>query len=75
MSDGGDEDVDIEGGEGDGYTETDHENLGDRLQGACAGICIGLLLFFGSFPLLFWQVQFCIVLYIRFDYFSTLLFI
>mmetsp|Transcript_41270 Transcript_41270/g.74385 ORF Transcript_41270/g.74385 Transcript_41270/m.74385 type:complete len:468 (-) Transcript_41270:84-1487(-) len=58
MSDGGDEDVeafDIEDGEGDGYTETDHENLGDRLQGACAGICIGLLLFFGSFPLLFWN--------------------
>mmetsp|Transcript_3844 Transcript_3844/g.8088 ORF Transcript_3844/g.8088 Transcript_3844/m.8088 type:complete len:420 (+) Transcript_3844:148-1407(+) len=58
MSDDGEdvEAVDIEGGEeGEGYTETEHEDLGDRLQGACAGICVGLLLFFGSFPLLFWN--------------------
>jgi len=61
MSDDGggeDYDVDVEGGEGEGggtFTETTHENLGERLQGACAGICIGLLLFFGSFPLLFWN--------------------
>mmetsp|Transcript_510 Transcript_510/g.1026 ORF Transcript_510/g.1026 Transcript_510/m.1026 type:complete len:438 (+) Transcript_510:135-1448(+) len=27
----------------------------DSIQGACAGICIGFLLFFGSFPLLFWN--------------------
>jgi len=49
--------MDIEGGGGggDAHTVTEHENLGSRLQGACAGICVGLLLFLGSFPLLFWN--------------------
>mmetsp|Transcript_33662 Transcript_33662/g.62032 ORF Transcript_33662/g.62032 Transcript_33662/m.62032 type:complete len:434 (+) Transcript_33662:192-1493(+) len=62
MSDDGGEDAEAfdidqgeEGGGDDVYTETTHEDLGDRLQGACCGICIGLLLFFGSFPLLFWN--------------------
>lgn len=51
---------DMEGGEGAGgggpITEVSHENLGERLQSSCMGICVGLLLFFGSFPLLFWCV-------------------
>ena len=42
----------VEGGQ---YTETEHENLGSRLQSSCVGICIGLLLFFGAFPLLYWN--------------------
>ncbi|KAL7495651.1 hypothetical protein ACHAWT_003971 [Skeletonema menzelii] len=56
MSDIG-EITDIEHGEGGGqrFTETEHENLGDRLQSSCAGICIGFLLFFGAFPLLYWN--------------------
>lgn len=52
MSDAGEEITDIEGGE---YTETEYENLGDRLQSSCAGICIGILLFLGAFPLLYWN--------------------
>lgn len=61
MSDDGgeheEEVFDIEQGGGDHgpYTETEHENIADRLQSSCAGICIGLLLFLGSFPLLFWN--------------------
>lgn len=61
MSDdgGGDAEAIEEGGEAGErgeYTETtETEGLGDRLQSACAGICIGLLLFFGAFPLLFWN--------------------
>lgn len=64
MSDGGgEEDLEAvnneEGGGGDReggtYTETEYESFGDRLQGACAGICIGIILFFASFPLLFWN--------------------
>ena len=47
-------DFDVEGGEGKGYTKTEHENLSDELRGAYAGICVGLLLFVGPFPLLFW---------------------
>mmetsp|Transcript_18050 Transcript_18050/g.25603 ORF Transcript_18050/g.25603 Transcript_18050/m.25603 type:complete len:516 (+) Transcript_18050:128-1675(+) len=53
MSDAGEEITDdIEGGE---FTETEYENLGDRLQSSCAGICIGILLFLGAFPLLYWN--------------------
>mmetsp|Transcript_1346 Transcript_1346/g.2209 ORF Transcript_1346/g.2209 Transcript_1346/m.2209 type:complete len:523 (+) Transcript_1346:145-1713(+) len=60
MSDaGGEEITDIEqgggGDEGGEFTETEYENLGDRLQSSCCGICIGLLLFFGAFPLLYWN--------------------
>ena len=49
----GAEDFNVEGGEDDKYTETEHENLVNRLWGACAGICVGLLLFIGRFRLLF----------------------
>ena len=33
----GAEDFNVEGGEDKKYTETEYENLGDRLRGACAG--------------------------------------
>ena len=61
MSDDGGGDVDIGGGfdnqrEGE-FTEVTYDSLGDRLKGSCAGICIGLILFFGSFPLLFWNEE------------------
>jgi hypothetical protein len=68
MSDGGDfdggggfggdfgGDGDFGGGEGQ-YTETEYTSWGDRLKGSCAGICIGLILFFGSFPLIFWNEE------------------
>ena len=58
MSDaGGDiEQGGLGGGGGGGDTiETEYENLGSRLQSSCAGICIGFLLFFGSFPVLYWN--------------------
>ena len=61
MSDGGGDAgaFDIEGGGtrdvGDTYTEVTSENLGERLKSSCSGICLGLLLFFGAFPLLFWN--------------------
>ena len=54
--DGGGGAFDIEGGGDRGdFTEVTHENLGSRLKSSCAGVCIGLLLFLGSFPLLFWN--------------------
>ena len=37
------------------YTETTTEGLGSRLQGACWGICLGIILFIGAFPFLFWN--------------------
>ncbi|KAL9189596.1 hypothetical protein ACHAXT_009271 [Thalassiosira profunda] len=61
MSDGGGDAgaFDIEGGGtrdvGDTCTEVTSENLGERLKSSCSGICLGLLLFFGAFPLLFWN--------------------
>lgn len=68
MSDGGDFGDDGGGGFGGGFgnggggeeghfTETEYTSWGDRLKGSCAGICIGLILFFGSFPLLFWNEE------------------
>ena len=61
MSDGGgDVHVDVGGfdnaREGE-FTEVTYESFGDRLKGSCAGICIGLILFFGAFPLLFWNEE------------------
>lgn len=61
MSDDGGGDIDIGGGfdnerEGE-FTEVTYDSLGDRLKGSCAGICIGLILFFGSFPLIFWNEE------------------
>ena len=32
-----------------------YQSWGQRLHGACAGVCIGLILFIGSFPLLTWN--------------------
>ena len=59
MSDDGGGDAgafDIEGGGtrdvGDTFTEVTSENLGERLKSSCGGMCLGLLLFFGAFPLL-----------------------
>jgi hypothetical protein len=61
MSDDGGDAVDIGGfdneREGGEFTEVTYDSLGDRLRGSCAGICIGLILFFGSFPLLFWNEE------------------
>uniref|UniRef100_A0A7S0FVI3 Transmembrane protein 43 n=1 Tax=Minutocellus polymorphus TaxID=265543 RepID=A0A7S0FVI3_9STRA len=60
MSDDGGDVEDIGGfdNEREGeFTEVSYESFGDRLKGSCAGICIGLLLFFGSFPLLFWNEE------------------
>lgn len=61
MSDDGGGDFDVGGGfdnerEGE-FTEVTYDSLGDRLKGSCAGICIGLILFFGSFPLIFWNEE------------------
>lgn len=37
------------------HTVVTHQSWGSRLQGACGGVCIGILLFIGSFPLLWWN--------------------
>lgn len=61
MSDDGGEDGGMPNGDefgidgGGVYTETEDENVCDRLGSACAGICIGVILFIVSFPLLFWN--------------------
>ena len=59
MSDDGEEDEEY-GDTGDtGIFDTDTEETSDswcdRLSSSCGGICIGLLFFFGAFPLLFWN--------------------
>ena len=41
------------GGERSDLTEVTHENLGERLKSSCFNISIGLILFFGAFPLLY----------------------
>jgi len=47
---------DIETGEEGGtFTETTHESWGARMKQSFGGVCIGLLLFFGSFALLIWN--------------------
>lgn len=56
-----DEYVETEGYSGnDGYgdnefTETSHEGIGSRLGNSIAGVCIGIVLFLGAFPLLWWN--------------------
>ena len=40
---------------GDTYTEEEHEGYCEKLGGAFAGVCIGILFFFGAFPLLWWN--------------------
>ena len=53
--------INIDGGGGEEsrgiteFTETTTEGLGSRLQGACWGICLGIILFIGAFPFLFWN--------------------
>ncbi len=37
------------------YTEVEHESFFERLGNSFAGICIGLILFVGAFPLLWWN--------------------
>jgi hypothetical protein len=39
----------------DVFQEMSSESWGSRLKDSCCGICIGMLLFFGAFPLLFWN--------------------
>jgi hypothetical protein len=39
----------------DSFQETSTENWGSRLKDSCACMCIGFLLFFCAFPLLFWN--------------------
>jgi len=46
---------DEEANDGDEYVETTTEGLGDQLSSSCGGIIFGILLFFGAFPLLFWN--------------------
>ncbi len=41
------------GGERSDLTEVAHENLGERLKSSCLNISIGLIFFFGAFPLLY----------------------
>lgn len=60
MSDAGDDGQDVEVGDGGtrdfgGITEITEESYIDKMQGACCGVCIGLLLFFGSMGLLVWN--------------------
>lgn len=44
------------GGYGEnGVTDVEHEGYFERLGNSCAGICFGVLLFFGAFPLLWWN--------------------
>lgn len=47
------------GGGGDGdpgtFTEVEYESYCERMQNAFAGVCVGFLLFFGSWPFLFWN--------------------
>jgi hypothetical protein len=40
---------------GDGVTDVETEGYFERLGASCAGICIGVALFFGAFPLLWWN--------------------
>jgi len=39
----------------DVFTEVTSQNIGSRLKDSLGGMCIGALLFFGAFPLLFWN--------------------
>ncbi len=50
-----DEEGGYTGGEDGVYTETETEGFFGRLGDSFAGICIGLLLFIGAFPLLWWN--------------------
>lgn len=39
----------------DSHTTVTYTSWGQRLQQACCGVCFGLILFIGSFPLLVWN--------------------
>ena len=41
----------------DPITVVTHTGLGERLKSSCTGIIFGIILFLGSFPLLFWNEQ------------------
>lgn len=41
----------------DPITVVTHTGLGERLKSSCTGIVFGIILFLGSFPLLFWNEQ------------------
>jgi hypothetical protein len=46
----------MQGGVGEAaYYETENENWFSRLGNALAGVCIGLILFVGAFPVLWWN--------------------
>jgi hypothetical protein len=46
---------DVEAGEVKDFVETSEESYCGRMQNACAGVFLGLMLFFGSFALLVWN--------------------
>jgi len=43
------------GGYGDTYTEETHEGYFSKLGNSFAGVCVGIALFIGAFPLLWWN--------------------
>ncbi len=43
------------GGYNDTYTEVEHEGYFSKLGNSFAGVCCGLILFIGAFPLLWWN--------------------
>lgn len=43
------------GGQNDTYTEVHHESYFSRIGNSFGGICVGIVLFFGAFPLLWWN--------------------
>mmetsp|Transcript_3002 Transcript_3002/g.5504 ORF Transcript_3002/g.5504 Transcript_3002/m.5504 type:complete len:423 (+) Transcript_3002:202-1470(+) len=45
------------------HTVVTYTSWGERMQSACCGVCLGILLFFGSFPLLVWNEGRCIARY------------
>ena len=50
------EDIEAGGADRDfGITELSYESYFDKMKGACCGVCIGFLLFFGSMALLVWN--------------------
>lgn len=56
MADDNDEDVFTEVGDGgDSFTETTTQSWGSRISGAIGGMVVGIILFIGAFPLLFWN--------------------
>jgi len=46
---------DEEANDGDEYAETSSEGFLSQLSSSCGGVIFGIILFFGAFPLLFWN--------------------